>query len=152
RRVGAVAINVNRLGEHRLAAAVVEQLEYDVAGRVIAARQRGRVGQGHRVGAERDRGRVGGGGKRRRDRDDLHLLLVGVGVVGDFFFVGVAAVAGDPLVDAGRRAAGRQREALRRVAAVAVDRDRLHVYQSAVPEQLEGDVTGRVKAAFQVRR
>src|SRR5262249_60944345 len=110
RRVGAVALDGDRLGEHRHAAAVVEQLEDDGAGRVEAARQRGRVGQDHHVGAERDRGRGGGGDKRRRGVEDRHLLLVGVGVRKGGVVVVVAAVTGDPLVVAGNRAAGRQLE------------------------------------------
>src|SRR5262249_26335029 len=62
--------------------------------------------------------------------------------------VKVAAVSGIPLVGARHRARGRQREAGGRgVGAVAVDRDRLGVFQDAVQEQLEGDGAGGVGAA-----
>src|SRR5262249_26106115 len=104
--VGAVAGDRVGLGEQE--AARTGQREDDAAGRVKAAGERGRVGQGGRArGGQRDRGRAGGRRERRAGRADRHLLPGGVALA-DLDVVGVAAVDGDPHVAAGDRAGGRQ--------------------------------------------
>src|SRR5262249_45341137 len=108
RRVGAVAVDRDRLAVHLRA--VVEQREGDGAGRVKAVADSGHIGQGRRGGiVERDRGRGGGGGERRAGVA-YPTLFRSVVVVNGGVVVGVAAVAGVPLVGAGGRGAAGQGE------------------------------------------
>ena len=145
----AVAADRHRLGVDQRAAQV--ERERDRAGLVIAARERRRVVQGHGRRAQRDGGRA----RRRRDRRarcaDHDLLGRGVVLAGRAV-VGVAAVAGIPLVGPGHGTRRRQRVAgRRRVGAVAVDRHRLGVHQRAAQVERERDRAGLVIAARERR-
>src|SRR5271166_2968160 len=141
RAVGGVAVDRGRLRVH--GGAVERQGEGDRAGRVEAARQRGRVGQ---LGAAaHHHGRAGGRGDGRAGRVHHHRLVAEE--TGGWIVEGVTTVVDHPLVSARHRARGGQREAGRRaVGGLTTDRSNsLRVHDSVVRVvQREGDNTAGV--------
>ena len=149
RRVGPVACD--RVGLGKREAARARHHEDQVAGREVAGREHGRVGQGRGPGTLPD-GLTGGGHDRRTGRADHGLLAIGrAAQLGDGAVVGVAVVGDRPGIDAGHCPRGRQRGA-GRVGGVAADRVGLRVHKARRTGQREDDAATGEVAARQHRR